>query len=139
VSANSVGRNTCAAAWRPTALLEELDWSIRPDESPRGNGSGYVVDCLRSARLAVAAGSYAEWSARPSPWATTPTRRRPWREASLVYATGSRRSRRAGSDDSAGESSRNHSSMPSARCSVCDLRGSRGPMELFGRSSRCKM
>jgi ADP-ribosyl-[dinitrogen reductase] hydrolase len=42
------------------ALIEELDWSIRPDEPPSGTGSSYVVDCLRSARLAVAAGPYAD-------------------------------------------------------------------------------
>lgn len=28
---------------------QELEWSIRPDEPWIGNGSGYVVDCLRSA------------------------------------------------------------------------------------------
>ena len=28
---------------------QELEWSIRPDEAWTGNGSGYVVDCLRSA------------------------------------------------------------------------------------------
>ena len=27
----------------------ELEWSIRPDEPWEGNGSGYVVDCMRSA------------------------------------------------------------------------------------------
>ena len=31
---------------------------MRPDEPPHGHGSGYVVDCLHSARLALAAGSY---------------------------------------------------------------------------------
>lgn len=40
------------------ALSEELEAAIRPDEPPRGTGSGYVVDCLHSARLAVAAGPY---------------------------------------------------------------------------------
>ncbi|MCG5432151.1 ADP-ribosylglycohydrolase family protein [Mycobacterium sp. MYCO198283] len=34
----------------------ELDTHVAPDE-PRGRGSGYVVDCLRSARQCVAAGS----------------------------------------------------------------------------------
>ena len=38
--------------------LEELEWSIRPDESPVGHGSGYVVDSLRSARMTLEAGSY---------------------------------------------------------------------------------
>lgn len=36
----------------------ELDQHIRPDEPPHGHGSGYVVDCLHSARLALAAGPY---------------------------------------------------------------------------------
>jgi ADP-ribosylglycohydrolase len=36
----------------------ELEWSIRPDDLAEGHGSGYVVDCLRSARWAVQAGSY---------------------------------------------------------------------------------
>lgn len=35
-----------------------LDTRIRPDEPPRGEGRGYVVDCLRSARLAQSAGDY---------------------------------------------------------------------------------
>jgi ADP-ribosyl-[dinitrogen reductase] hydrolase len=37
------------------AVLEE---HIRPDEAPAGRGSGYVIDCLRSARLVLGAGSY---------------------------------------------------------------------------------
>lgn len=40
------------------ALTEELEWSIRPDDAPEGRGGGYVVDCLRSARLALLAGEY---------------------------------------------------------------------------------
>src|SRR6185369_4212561 len=36
----------------------ELEFHIRPDDAPDGRGSGYVVDCLRSVRLALAAGSY---------------------------------------------------------------------------------
>lgn len=36
----------------------ELEWSIRPDDPPQGNGGGYVVDCLRSARMVMTAGSY---------------------------------------------------------------------------------
>ena len=40
------------------ALLHELEASIRPDDPPDGEGSGYVVDCLRSARLATHAGPY---------------------------------------------------------------------------------
>lgn len=42
------------------ALLGELEFHVRPDEAPRGQGSGYVVDCLRSARWAVAQGGYEE-------------------------------------------------------------------------------
>jgi ADP-ribosylglycohydrolase len=38
--------------------LEELDRHIRPNDQPSGSGSGYVVDCLRSARPALNAGSY---------------------------------------------------------------------------------
>jgi ADP-ribosylglycohydrolase len=37
---------------------DELEFHIRPDDPPEGHGSGYVVDCLRSARLALAAGGY---------------------------------------------------------------------------------
>jgi ADP-ribosyl-[dinitrogen reductase] hydrolase len=37
---------------------EELEWSIRPDDAAEATGSGYVVDCLRSARWATQAGSY---------------------------------------------------------------------------------
>lgn len=37
---------------------EELEWSIRPDGPPDGTGSGYVVDCLRSARWALQAGEF---------------------------------------------------------------------------------
>jgi ADP-ribosyl-[dinitrogen reductase] hydrolase len=36
----------------------ELESSIRPDDMAEGQGRGYVVDCLRSARWAVQAGSY---------------------------------------------------------------------------------
>ena len=36
----------------------ELEDHVRPDEAPGGKGSGYVVDCLNSARLAVGAGCY---------------------------------------------------------------------------------
>jgi ADP-ribosyl-[dinitrogen reductase] hydrolase len=39
---------------RYAAELEE----IYPDQSPHGTGTGYVVDCLHSARLALEAGSY---------------------------------------------------------------------------------
>lgn len=40
------------------AATEELEWSIRPDRSPDGGGTGYVVDCLHSARWAVEQGDY---------------------------------------------------------------------------------
>ena len=36
----------------------ELEYHIRPDDPPEGQGSGYVVDTLRSARWALGAGSY---------------------------------------------------------------------------------
>jgi ADP-ribosylglycohydrolase len=36
----------------------ELEKSIRPDDPTPGSGSGYVVDCLRSARDCMAAGNY---------------------------------------------------------------------------------
>ncbi|QDV38875.1 ADP-ribosylglycohydrolase family protein [Tautonia plasticadhaerens] len=39
-------------------LMIELEGAIRPDEPPSGRGTGYVVDCLRSARLALDAGPY---------------------------------------------------------------------------------
>ena len=41
-----------------SAARQELEWSIRPDEFVEGQGTGYVVDCLRSARWVVEAGSY---------------------------------------------------------------------------------
>jgi len=36
----------------------ELEEQVRPDEPPQGHGSGYVVDCLHSARLALRADTY---------------------------------------------------------------------------------
>ncbi|MFE8597539.1 ADP-ribosylglycohydrolase family protein [Archangium violaceum] len=41
-----------------TATREELEGAIRPDSPDTGRGSGYVVDCLRSARDCVAVGPY---------------------------------------------------------------------------------
>jgi ADP-ribosyl-[dinitrogen reductase] hydrolase len=43
-----------------TREREELEWSIRPDDPPEGDGGGYVVVTLRSARWAQDAGSYEE-------------------------------------------------------------------------------
>ncbi|MGZ3460533.1 MAG: ADP-ribosylglycohydrolase family protein [Archangium sp.] len=37
---------------------KELEWAVRPDSPFPGRGSGYVVDCLRSARDCVARGPY---------------------------------------------------------------------------------
>jgi ADP-ribosylglycohydrolase len=37
---------------------EELEGAVRPDSPEPGRGSGYVVDCLRSARDCMAAGPY---------------------------------------------------------------------------------
>jgi len=36
----------------------ELERHVRPDELVEGGGSGYMVDCLGSARMALAAGQY---------------------------------------------------------------------------------
>lgn len=41
-----------------TAMLGELEFHVRPDDPSAGQGGGYVVDCLRSARWAVARGNY---------------------------------------------------------------------------------
>lgn len=41
-----------------SALREELEAHVRPDDPPGGQGGGYVVDCLHSAHLAIEAGSY---------------------------------------------------------------------------------
>lgn len=38
--------------------LGELEYHVRPDDDAPGNGSGYVVDCLRSARWATEQGDY---------------------------------------------------------------------------------
>jgi ADP-ribosyl-[dinitrogen reductase] hydrolase len=38
--------------------IAELDGFIRPDEPPKGTGTGYAVDCLHSARWAVEQGDY---------------------------------------------------------------------------------
>jgi ADP-ribosyl-[dinitrogen reductase] hydrolase len=38
--------------------LAELEFHIRPDLAPSGQGSGYVVDTLRSARMVQTAGSF---------------------------------------------------------------------------------
>jgi ADP-ribosylglycohydrolase len=46
-------RTACGA---DSAAMEQMEWSIRPDDSAVGNGGGYVVDALRSARWAVQTG-----------------------------------------------------------------------------------
>ncbi len=38
--------------------IQELEAKVHPDKPPGGGGSGYVVDCLHSARWAVEAGNY---------------------------------------------------------------------------------
>jgi len=38
----------------------ELEWNVRPDDTPEGHGSGYVVDCLRSAHMVIHSGTYEE-------------------------------------------------------------------------------
>jgi ADP-ribosyl-[dinitrogen reductase] hydrolase len=43
-----------------SAPREELEWQVRPDDVPTGKGSGYVVDSLRSARLALQHDDYSE-------------------------------------------------------------------------------
>lgn len=48
-------RDIYGPASRERAELEEL---VRPDDPPAGEGSGYVVDCLNSARLVMDAGAY---------------------------------------------------------------------------------
>lgn len=44
-------------AWNEAAV-EELEFHIRPEQQDSFSGSGYVVDCLRSARFVQDAGSY---------------------------------------------------------------------------------
>ncbi|WP_310482369.1 ADP-ribosylglycohydrolase family protein [Chamaesiphon sp. VAR_48_metabat_403] len=40
------------------SFLDILDWAIRPDDEPDGRGGGYVIDCLRSARMVMSQSSY---------------------------------------------------------------------------------
>ncbi len=40
------------------AHTAELEFNIRPDDQPVGNGTGYVVDSLRSARMLLERGNY---------------------------------------------------------------------------------
>lgn len=50
---------TLRALWVDDAhALEELEWSLRPDEQAIGHGSGYVVDSLRSALWASSLPTY---------------------------------------------------------------------------------
>ncbi len=39
-------------------FLDILEWAVRPDDTPEGRGGGYVIDCLRSARMVMAAPNY---------------------------------------------------------------------------------
>ncbi|HYD42851.1 MAG TPA: ADP-ribosylglycohydrolase family protein [Anaeromyxobacter sp.] len=55
--ADATARVRACVAGEPS-LVHELEEELRPDDPPGGQGTGYVVDCLRSARLAVAAGPY---------------------------------------------------------------------------------
>jgi ADP-ribosyl-[dinitrogen reductase] hydrolase len=41
-----------------TPFLDILEWAVRPDDEPEGRGGGYVIDCLRSARMVMAAPNY---------------------------------------------------------------------------------
>jgi ADP-ribosyl-[dinitrogen reductase] hydrolase len=41
-----------------TPFLDILDWAIRPDDEPDGRGGGYIIDCLRSARMIMAEPNY---------------------------------------------------------------------------------
>jgi ADP-ribosylglycohydrolase len=41
-----------------SAEIEEIEWAIRPDAEAEVQGSGYVVDCLRSARWAMQFDTY---------------------------------------------------------------------------------
>ena len=47
-----------------TDWKDELEQHIRPDQSPGGTGSGYVVDCLHSARLALEESSFEDVARR---------------------------------------------------------------------------
>lgn len=55
--ADAVGTLRALYAGEPE-FRAELEFAIRPDDEPRGTGSGYVVDTLLSARLALGAGPY---------------------------------------------------------------------------------
>ncbi|MBE9029253.1 ADP-ribosylglycohydrolase family protein [filamentous cyanobacterium LEGE 11480] len=39
-------------------FLDILDWAVRPDDRAEGQGSGYVIDALRSARMVMRSGRY---------------------------------------------------------------------------------
>jgi ADP-ribosylglycohydrolase len=55
--ADATARTRLAISGDP-ALHEELERAVRPGDPPAGKGTGYVVDCLHSARCAVGAGPY---------------------------------------------------------------------------------
>jgi ADP-ribosylglycohydrolase len=59
-AAVAVGRQVYADSAAFPRFTEELESHIRPDDAPEGDGSGYVVDSLRSARWAVEQGGYEE-------------------------------------------------------------------------------
>lgn len=46
------------ADYQESEVITELEWNIRPDEAYQCTGSGYVVDCLHSARLAMQQNSF---------------------------------------------------------------------------------
>jgi ADP-ribosylglycohydrolase len=48
-------RTLCPVGSEPRT---ELEVHVRPEDEPAGSGSGYVVDCLRSARLALQSRGY---------------------------------------------------------------------------------
>jgi ADP-ribosylglycohydrolase len=48
----------CQLASANPAWSRELTEHIRPEDPPHGTGSGYVVDCLHSARLALQEGTF---------------------------------------------------------------------------------
>lgn len=56
-------------------FLDILDWAIRPDDKPQGEGSGYVIDALRSARMVLGIGRYEQVVKGAIAWAMIRIRR----------------------------------------------------------------